>query len=274
MTKINLQDLFKRQPNRTVKKIPSFCDTPDEGFNTRWALHRKPQATTEGVFWMKTGWAPTDMQGGQHILDAGCGIGRFAQVLQGRTSHIVCVDGSVNAVEACREVAPSAQVVQANLLDLPFKDGVFDKAYSIGVLHHTADPRAAFLEVARCVKPGGQLAVWLYCKPGTDEKNQAAIDLLHDITAMCPPKELHAAFAKHAVRLRDLYAGAWGPLEQVLRISNSLDDEECISDTFDWHTPKYRFWHTEDEVREWFTAAGFTVDWVGDFPVSMRGTKQ
>ena len=36
--------------------------------------------------------------------------------------------------------------------------------FSIGVLHHSPDPRRAFAQVAARVKPGGRLAVWLYRK--------------------------------------------------------------------------------------------------------------
>ena len=55
-------------------------------------------------------------------------------------------------------------IVQADLTRLPLAEGVFDLAFSIGVLHHGPDPRGAFREVARRVKPGGRLAVWLYRK--------------------------------------------------------------------------------------------------------------
>ena len=34
--------------------------------------------------------------------------------------------------------------------------------YSIGVLDHTPDPRAAFLRLALLSKPGGRIAIWIY----------------------------------------------------------------------------------------------------------------
>ena len=55
-------------------------------------------------------------------------------------------------------------IVQADLLDLPLAEAAFDLVFSIGVLHHTPDPRRAFAQIARRVKPGGRLAVWLYRK--------------------------------------------------------------------------------------------------------------
>src|SRR5262249_58933016 len=65
------------------------------------------------------------------------------------------------AAELCADLREVA-IVQADLLDLPVGERAFDLVYSIGVLHHTPDPRIAFGQIARRVKPGGRLAVWLY----------------------------------------------------------------------------------------------------------------
>jgi ubiquinone/menaquinone biosynthesis C-methylase UbiE len=259
--------------------IPRFTPIVDEGFDQRWALHPKPQATTAGIFELKTGWSPTDLAG-QVVLDAGCGCGRFSEVAAGYGATVIGVDGSTHGIEAAKALVPQGTFVQADLLRLPLPDQSVDKAFSIGVLHHTADPERAFNEVARTVKPGGQLAVWLYVNPGGDQ-NQHVVDpevalaaeFLHAITKACPPDKLHLICEQYAPRLRDLYNKKWGPLQQVLRVSISGDDAECVSDTFDWHCPQYRSGHTIEEVQGWFTRAGFKVDWVGNFPVSIRGIR-
>lgn len=245
----------------------------DAGFDQRWKQHPKPQATTRGVFEQKTGWRPEDL-GGKLVLDAGCGCGRFSRVVTDFGAEVAAVDGSTHAVEAAAKLVPDALVVQANLFKLPFPAECFDTAFSIGVLHHTGDTRQAFLEVARTIRRGGELAVWLYCPPTTDPTIARAMAFLHDITKACPPDRLHAACEKHAVALRDLYAGAWGPLQQVLRVSSSADADECSSDTLDWHTPQHRDYHDYPEVEGWFAEAGFDVVWRGSFPTSVRGCKR
>lgn len=258
-----------------VKGIPRFVDTVDAGFDKRWQEHPKPQATTEAMFWLKTGWSRRDLLG-KTILDAGCGCGRFSAVAAANGAQVISLDGSAHAVESAIGNIPGStgHIAQIDLLQpLPLIDNSVDAAFCLGVLQHTACPSAAFANVARTVKPGGSLAVWLYACPVTDPDLLPVMDFMHAITRACPPAALHSACADFAVKLRDTYHGQWTPLHQVVRVSNSPDDEECVSDTFDWHTPRYRSWHTVAEVSRWFADAGYTVDFVGEFPVSVRGFK-
>ena len=271
--------MFRREPNAFGSGL--CVDDVDRGFDERWRRNPKPQRTTPGVFEMKTGRVPAHYAG-QLVLDAGCGCGRFAHELHLNGVHAIGVDVAPHALEAAvKNGVPRENLYCESLLDLPFIDGAFDAAYSIGVLHHTPDPLAAFLEVARTVRVGGELAVWVYAQPVPDSLLPAH-DFLHAITRACPPAALYDACEKYAVALRDMYTrhvvagtpvGVHRDLATILRVSGSSDDAECISDTFDWHTPQRRFWHTKEEVRGWFEGAGFRVDWTGEFPVSMRGTK-
>src|SRR5262249_4617681 len=112
-----------------------------------------------------TGMDPAELDG-KLVLDAGCGGGRYAALLSRQGARVVGVDLSAaveKAAALCRDF-PETTVLQADLLDLPLAEGVFDAAFSIGVLHQGRGPRRAFAEVARRVKPGGRLAVWLYRK--------------------------------------------------------------------------------------------------------------
>lgn len=244
----------------------------DGGFDRRWREHPRFQAS-RGDFWRKTGWTPADIAG-RTVLDGGCGAGRYLAVAAGAGARVVGIDATPHALAASRANVPGATLAQADLLALPIRDGAVDAAYSLGVLHHTADPARAFAELARTVRPGGRVSVWVYAQHVSDPRAWPAFDWLHDVTRACPPAALYAACAKHAVAMRGAYAGTFGPLAQVARASNGADDEECVSDTFDWHAPRYRSWHTADEVRGWFERAGCDVTYVGDFPVSVGGIKR
>lgn len=262
-----------------IEGVPRFVETIDAGFDQRWAQHPKPQATTQGVFELKTGWSASDLNG-KVVLDAGCGCGRFSRVAADWGASVVGADGSEHGILAAASLVPEASFIQADLLRLPLPDNSVDMAFSIGVLHHTSAPQEAFKEMARVLRPGGGLAVWLYVNPGGDgevlvqnPEVDLAAKMLHDITKTVAPETLHEVFEKYAPQVRDLYDGKWNPLHQVLRVSTSADDEECISDTFDWHCPQYRSGHTNPEISEWFIEAGLVVDRVGEFPVSIRGHK-
>jgi SAM-dependent methyltransferase len=101
---------------------------------------------------------------GLSVLDAGCGAGAFLDVLAPHAGRLVGVDLSSavdSAFSSMREYA-NVDVLQADLLALPFADGTFDFVFCIGVLQHTSDPPVAFQSLARVVRPGGTLAVWLY----------------------------------------------------------------------------------------------------------------
>ena len=100
------------------------------------------------------------------ILDAGCGEG--IDVIQHAQRQGCEVIGAELSDGGCATTfrrtvrLPCAHVVQADVTRLPFADGTFRLAYSFGVLHHVADPRAAMREIARVTQPGGQVAVYLY----------------------------------------------------------------------------------------------------------------
>ena len=259
--------------------VPRFIgEAVDEGFDYRWERNPRPQATTDGVFEQKTGWKRGALDG-KIVLDAGCGIGRFSVSAQEwGAKQVVGLDGSTHGIAAAvKNVGERFSAVQGDLLKLPLRDESVDAAFSIGVLHHTASTKDAFQRVAKTVKRGGELAVWLYPQPVPDTL-LPALDFLHEITRACPPDVLYDIIERHADSMRASillpHAHDARVAQSLLRISSSRDPVEMISDTFDWHTPRYRYWHTEAEVRGWFDDAGYDVVWTGWSPVSVRGVKR
>jgi SAM-dependent methyltransferase len=98
------------------------------------------------------------------VLEGGCGKGRHTRLAA--TWGAACVvgvdlgDGVESAFQLTRDL-PNAHIVQADIFRLPFKK-TFDYAFSVGVLHHTPDPKEAFVSLASKVKPGGALSAWVY----------------------------------------------------------------------------------------------------------------
>ena len=100
------------------------------------------------------------------VLDAGCGEGiDLASVALTTATRAVGVElshGGIAATSARIAQLPRAGLVQGNVLMLPFADGTFDGAYSYGVVHHTVDPDGAVREIARVLKPGAPLLLYVY----------------------------------------------------------------------------------------------------------------
>ena len=75
---------------------------------------------------------------GRLCLDLGCGIGRWSYFVSAFTERLVLCDASRAVFVARRNLRhnPNAIFILADLRRLPFRDGVFDFVFCIGVLHH------------------------------------------------------------------------------------------------------------------------------------------
>ena len=102
-----------------------------------------------------------DVVKGKNVLEAGCGAGRFSEILLEAGARLQAVDLST-AVEAnfanCRHF-PHYSVCQASILELPFAPAQFDIVACIGVIQHTPNPEETIAALCRQVKPGGMLAI-------------------------------------------------------------------------------------------------------------------
>jgi len=97
--------------------------------------------------------------------DIGCGSGRWARVVANRVGCLHLVDASSQALEVARENLKTVTNVRfhhASVDILPFEDNSLDFAYSLGVLHHVPDTAEAIREVARKLKTGAPLLLYLY----------------------------------------------------------------------------------------------------------------
>jgi SAM-dependent methyltransferase len=95
----------------------------------------------------------------KHILEAGCGAGRFTEVLLQRGARVTSIDLS-SAVEAnARNFPICAQhrVAQANIVHMPFAQGQYEVVFCMGVIQHTPDPDETIRALATQVKPNGWL---------------------------------------------------------------------------------------------------------------------
>jgi SAM-dependent methyltransferase len=102
--------------------------------------------------------AAGDRLAGGRVLDVGCGVGMYMRAFSQSTPHVfgVEIEG-----ERARDALQHGRVVQSVGEALPFADDYFDVLLSHEVIEHVADDRTSVAEMARVLKPGGQLI--LFC---------------------------------------------------------------------------------------------------------------
>ena len=106
----------------------------------------------------------------RRVIDCGCGAGWLTNSLALHYGvEVVGLDMTARALERAEDVARSlglgdrVRFVEADLHDARIEPGDFDLLTSLGVLHHTPDPRRAF-ERIRAWAP--RLYIGLYHQPG------------------------------------------------------------------------------------------------------------
>jgi SAM-dependent methyltransferase len=91
-------------------------------------------------------------------LEAGCGAGRFTEVLLALGAHVVSCDLST-AVWAHKRNFPQQAVFQADITQLPCQPEQFAMVFCLGVIQHTLDPEATIRSLWGHVRPGGLLVI-------------------------------------------------------------------------------------------------------------------
>ena len=102
---------------------------------------------------------------GAVVLDAGCGTGRGLPWLRkavGPDGVLIGLDLTWEMLEEARRLGrqPLAQLVQADLLELPLLTASVDAVLAAGLLPHLADPVGGLRELARVTRPAGRLALF------------------------------------------------------------------------------------------------------------------
>ena len=226
-----------------------------ESFGTQWNRFDVVRDEEDRrIFEVKTG-LRLDELSGLRVLDAGCGGGRYSRLAALAGARVIGADHSAaveKASEVCRDL-PAAGFLQADLKRLPLPTESFDLVFSIGVMHHDQDTRSVFNQVARMVRPGGRLAVWLY------RRNTWWQEWLNNRMRRRTATMTSEQLERWCRRL-----SWWGGvpvlnrvLNKLVNFSNHPDPELRMCDTYDWYAPTYQHHHTSDELCGWFEEAGF-----------------
>lgn len=158
---------------RVIRGVPRFADLSKienekvetaENFGWQWTHFTQEDDKYSGQFlgWLQP--VKPEFFAGKVVLEGGCGKGRHTKLGAAWGAREVIGfdlgDGVESAFAATRGL-PNAHIVQCDIFKLPFKK-VFDYAFSVGVFHHTPDPKKAFHSLASKVKKGGHISAWVY----------------------------------------------------------------------------------------------------------------
>ena len=233
-------------------------DMTKASFGFEWTTHDRygwddpyyNVAKEKKTFHQKTLYDEKELAG-KLVLDGGCGNGRYLNQALACGAEVVGVDLTDAAEAAYRNNRrnPRAHVLQADLFRLPFKPGVFDFAFSIGVLMHTGDARRAFQSIVRTVKAGGCVAVRLYGKENpVFEFNDR---FLRALTIRIPAPVLEE-WSELGARISWLLRRIG--LYRLIRPFVFIHRDPVI--VYDWYSAPIATHHTDREVAGWFNDLG------------------
>jgi SAM-dependent methyltransferase len=151
-----------------VSRIPRFVPATSyaDSFGLQWNAFRRTQldsftgTTLSRDRLARIAGGSLDAMRAKTVLEAGCGAGRFTEVMLAAGARVFAFDLS-SAVEANLENCGHFEnyfVCQADVQCLPVLPGTFDVVVCVGVIQHTPDPEKTIEKLCSYVRPGG----WLY----------------------------------------------------------------------------------------------------------------
>lgn len=226
-----------------------------------------------------------DFFAGKVVLDAGCGMGRFAIVsAEFGARDVLAVDLS-DAVEAAAENArcyPNVHVVQGDVYNLPLRrrnpassqvgGPDIDFAYSIGVLHHLPDPEGGFAAISQHLKVDGCVFAWVYGRENNEWIVRVVNPIREAVSSRLPRRVLYGLSFLIALALQVILKLVYRPTKIVpaLRPIQRLLPYRSYFNwlagfgfrhnhhvVFDHLVAPTAFYIRRDEFAAWFERAGF-----------------
>ena len=124
-----------------------------------WDAATYDRVSDPHVEWANTLLDRLDLEGGETVLDAGCGSGRVTALLADRLprGHVVAVDQAPSMVEHARgALGERATVFAADLMELELDEPV-DAVFSNAVFHWVPDHDRLFACLHAALRPGGRI---------------------------------------------------------------------------------------------------------------------
>lgn len=218
-----------------------------------------------------------DQLAGKLVLEAGCGAGRFSEILLKRGAVLVSSDIS-EAVIANQANFPQDEkhmVIQADINAMPFADESFDVVICLGVIQHTPDSEQTIENLYRLVKKGGYLVIDHYCFNRSHyfrlaplyrnwlKKRPAAETIPYTQKLVKRFLPWHKRFA--GSRIMSMLLNRISPVISYYRAFPQLNDQQqeewAMLDTHDSLTDWHKSFRSVTQIRSFLTQLGATDIW-------------
>ena len=164
------------------KKAAEFAENGEEAWASdqpHWGIWEIPESSV--------GFLPADMSG-LTCIELGCGTAYVSAWMCRRGAKVVAIDPASNQLDTARRLQEEHQldfvIEQGFAESVPYPDGSFDFAISEYGAALWADPYQWIPEVARLLKPGGELvfltnaALAVICEPDYEADRPIGTELL------------------------------------------------------------------------------------------------
>ncbi len=215
---------------------------------------------------------------GKLVLEAGCGAGRFTEILLKKGAKLVSSDLST-AVEVNAEnfpVSDDHSIIQADINDMPYRNESFDVVICMGVIQHTPSPEITIKNLFALVKKGGSLVIDHYTFTRSDflrfaapvyrwflRKKSSAITIPYTQKLVKHYLPLHKKYAHN--KFMSMLLNRISPVISYYSVfpdlNNRLQEEWALLDTHDSLTDWHKNFRTKTQMTKILTDLDATAIW-------------
>ncbi|MEN6624114.1 MAG: class I SAM-dependent methyltransferase [Smithella sp.] len=237
----------------------------------------------------------------KRILDAGCGNGRVSALLRTYSnpnySEVIGID-LVAAPVAAENLSnfENIKIMTKDLLSDLSDLGMFNFIYCQEVLHHTSNPKGAFLNLVKILEPDGEIAIYVYKRKAPIREfvddyirekisslpYEDAMKVCHEITELGKKlSELNITVNVPDMHALEISAGSYDLQRFIYHFfckcfwNPDISFEQNAVINYDWYHPQLCSRHTLEEIIGWFEEANLRVihQVVDFYGITVRGVK-
>ena len=236
----------------------------------------------------------------KRILDGGCGNGRVTALLRlnsEQDAEIIGIDLAAAHIAAENlKGLDNVSVFQKDLLSDLSDIGTFDFIYSQEVLHHTADPKRSFNNLVKLLRPGGEIAIYVYKikAPLREYADDYVRDIISGMSyeestkALQEITEFGRVISEKAITIQvpkvdvlGIEAGEYDLQRFMYHFffkcywNNTFTSQENNAINYDWYHPQIATRHSLEEVLGWYkdNDLEITHQFVDHYGITVRGKK-